>query len=160
MRAARLYICGLGLYEAYYNGRRIGEEYLTPYSNNYKSWVQYQTYDVSDLLKEEGVLSVLLGNGWYKGRFGFAARRRKGIMEMSGSCSLELRLVYEDGTVENIGTDESWQVRRSTITFSNLYDGEHRDDMSDGVTEETYRGFGRSPGRKNRGVRRRMGTLL
>lgn len=139
VRAARLYICALGLYEAYYNGRRIGEEYLTPYSNNYKSWVQYQTYDVSDLLKEEGVLSVLLGNGWYKGRFGFAAREEKGYYGNEWKLFAELRLVYEDGTVENIGTDESWQVRRSTITFSNLYDGEHRDDMSDGVTEETYR---------------------
>ena len=107
VRAARLYICGLGLYEAYYNGRRIGEEYLTPYSNNYKSWVQYQTYDVSDLLKEEGVLSVLLGNGWYKGRFGFAAREEKGYYGNEWKLFAELRLVYEDGTVENIGTDES-----------------------------------------------------
>ena len=45
---ARLYICGLGLYEAFYNGKRIGEEYLTPYSNDYNEWVQYQTYDVTE----------------------------------------------------------------------------------------------------------------
>lgn len=50
VRRARLYVCGLGLYEAYYNGEKIGEEYLTPYSNNYNGWVQYQTYDVTEAL--------------------------------------------------------------------------------------------------------------
>lgn len=49
---ARLYICGLGLYEAYYNGKRIGDEYLTPYSTDYTQWVQYQTYDVTELVRD------------------------------------------------------------------------------------------------------------
>ena len=48
---ARFYICGLGLYEAYYNGKRIGDEYLTPYSTDYTQWTQYQTYDVTELVK-------------------------------------------------------------------------------------------------------------
>ena len=72
VESARLYICGLGLYEAFYNGERIGSEYLTPYSNDYNEWVQYQTYDVTEHLKRAGKLSVLLGNGWYKERFGQA----------------------------------------------------------------------------------------
>lgn len=63
---ARLYICGLGLYEAYYEDSRIGNEYLTPYSNDYNQWVQYQTYDVTEQLQKAGKLSVLLGNGWYR----------------------------------------------------------------------------------------------
>lgn len=50
VKNARLYICGLGLYEAYFNGERIGREYLTPYSNDYNEWVQYQTYDVTEQL--------------------------------------------------------------------------------------------------------------
>ena len=45
--AARLYICGLGLYQAAWNGRKIGDELLAPYCTNYDGWVQYQTYDIT-----------------------------------------------------------------------------------------------------------------
>ena len=70
VKNARLYLCGLGLYEAFYRDERIGGEYLTPYSNDYHEWVQYQTYDVTEQMQESGKLSILLGNGWYKARFG------------------------------------------------------------------------------------------
>ena len=125
---ARLYISGLGLYEAYYNGQRIGNEYFTPYCNDYNEWVQYQTFDVTEAMKAPGTLSVLLGNGWYKGRFGFAGAKDRGFYGNEWKLIAELRLEYADGTEDVIGTDESWTVRRSRITFSNLYDGEHRDD--------------------------------
>lgn len=128
LERARLYISGLGLYEIFYNGERIGEEYFTPYSNDYNEWVQYQTYDVTDQMRREGTLSVLLGNGWYKSRFGFTAREDVGFYGNEWKLIAEVHLEYQDGTEEIIGTDESWTVRRSTITFSNLYDGEHRDD--------------------------------
>ena len=126
--SARLYITGLGLYEAYYNGEKIGEEYLTPYSNNYNRWVQYQTYDVTDALQKSGTLSVMLGNGWYKARFGFSSREDIGFYGNEWKLIAQLHLRYADGSEEVVGTDESWTVRRSNITFSNLYDGEHRDD--------------------------------
>ncbi len=128
VKNARLYISGLGLYEAYYNGEKIGNEYLTPYSNDYKQWVQYQTFDLTGQLKEEGTFSVLLGNGWYKSRFGFTAVEDVGFYGNEWKLIAEIRICYEDGTEEVIGTDESWTVRRSKLTFSNLYDGEHRDD--------------------------------
>ena len=125
--AARLYLCGLGLYEAAWNGEKIGGEYLTPYCNDYSSWAQYQTYDVTEQLQSAGVLSVTLGNGWYKGRFG-PDRREEPYYGDSWKLIAEVRLAYADGTEDVIGTDESWTVTRSNITFSNLYDGEHRDD--------------------------------
>ena len=130
---ARLYICGLGLYEAYYapaGGERIriGKEYLTPYCNNYNEWVQYQTFDVTECLKSQGTLEILLGNGWYKARMGFNAPEDIGYYGNEWKLIAELRLVYEDGEEEIIGTDESWQVRRSNITFSNIYDGEWVDE--------------------------------
>lgn len=130
---ARLYISGLGLYEAFYNGERIGNEYFTPYSNDYNEWVQYQTYDVTEQMKYSGTLSVLLGNGWYKARFGFTAKEDVGFYGNEWKLIAELHLEYADGTEDVIGTDESWMVRRSTITFSNLYDGEHRDDTLENV---------------------------
>lgn len=125
--AARLYLCGLGLYEASWNGEKIAQEYLTPYCNNYNEWVQYQTYDVTAQLQERGVLSVELGNGWYKGRFGFD-RRQKPYYADSWKLLAEVRITYRDGSEETIGTDESWTVTRSHIFFSNIYDGEQRDD--------------------------------
>ena len=133
---ARLYICGLGLYEAYYNGKRIGDEYLTPYSTDYTQWTQYQTYDVTELVRESAYLSILLGNGWYKGRFGFSEEGRDGYWGKEWKLIAELHLFYTDGTSEVIGTDDSWTVRRSNITFSNLYDGEHQDDTLESMPEE------------------------
>lgn len=124
---ARLYICGLGLYEAYYGGKKIGDEYLTPFCNNYDNFLQAETYDVTDLLQESGRLEVMAGDGWYLGRFGFNSfssfRYGKNYQLIA-----ELHIQYEDGSEEVITTDETWKVTRSNITFSNIYDGEHRDD--------------------------------
>lgn len=127
IQSARLYICGLGLYEAAYNGHRIGAEHLTPYCNDYNEWVQYQTYDVTDALQTAGTLQVTLGNGWYKGRYGFD-RNPKPYYGDSWRLLAQLHITYADGRTEVIGTDESWQVARSNITFSNIYDGEQRND--------------------------------
>ena len=125
--AARLYICGLGLYEARWNGEKIGDEFMTPYCGNYNAWTQYQTYDITPQLQHAGTLVVELGNGWYKGRFCF----RKDLQNYYGNSwklLAEVRLTYADGSEESIATDESWQVTRSCIAFSNIYDGEQRDD--------------------------------
>lgn len=126
--SARLYICGLGLYEASLNGRKLGHEYLTPFCNDYNSWVQYQTYDITDGLEPESILSVLLGNGWYGGRFGFETETdTPPFYGNDWKLLAEIRIRYTDGTEEVIGTDESWTVTRSNITFSNIYDGERLD---------------------------------
>ncbi len=140
VESARLYICGLGLYEAFYNGERIGSEYLTPYSNDYNEWVQYQTYDVTEHLKRAGKLSVLLGNGWYKERFGFTTKQGDGgFYGSEWKLIAELQLRYTDGTTDTVGTDESWRVRRSNILFSNLYDGEVQDDTLEEMPIESAR---------------------
>lgn len=133
---ARLYICGLGLYEAFYDGQRIGNEYLAPYCNNYNEWVQYQTYDLTEVLGKNGQLSVLLGNGWYKGRFGFDNDSESNYYGTDWKLLAELHIQYTDGTEEIFGTDESWLVKRSTIYFSDIYDGEQRDDTLPDLPEE------------------------
>ena len=125
--AARLYICGLGLYEAAWNGEKIGNEYLTPYCNDYHSWLQYQTYDITEQLQTGGVLSVTLGNGWYKGRFGYD-QQEKPYYGNSWNLIAEVRLTYADGSEDTIGSDDRWIVTRTKIMFSNIYDGEHRND--------------------------------
>ena len=126
LAAARLYICGLGLYEATLNGEKIGNEYLTPYCNNYNRWLQYQTYDITTALQKGGDLQITLGNGWYRGRFGF--QRGEKLYYGTGWLLLaEVHITHTDGSEAIIGTDDSWQVRRSNITFSTIYDGEHCD---------------------------------
>ncbi len=128
---ARLYICGLGLYHAEINGKAASAEKLTPYCTDYNAWVQYQTYDVSDLLKAgDNAMDVTLGIGWYLGRFGFTSHAGDvgGYYGDRFRLLAELHVFYADGTSEVIATDDSWKVTRSSITFSNIYDGEHRDD--------------------------------
>ena len=126
---ARLYICGLGLYEAEINGCRVGDEYLTPYSTNYEEWVQYQTYDVTQALKTGGELAVTVGRGWYSARFGYISKvTDKGLGGDDFRLIAEVHLDYADGTHEVIATDEQWFVTRSRITDSSIYDGETYDD--------------------------------
>ncbi|MBR6571094.1 MAG: family 78 glycoside hydrolase catalytic domain, partial [Clostridia bacterium] len=126
VKSARLYITALGLYEAYLNGERIGDEYLTPYCNNYHQWLQVQTYDITAQIQNGGKLEVMLGNGWYKGRFCFVDydRNLPGHYGNEWGLLAEVRMTYEDGTQAVYGTDESWTVRRGPIVDSNLYDGE------------------------------------
>lgn len=126
LSAARLYICGLGLYEVYINGEKVGDSYLTPYFTDYRYWIQYQTYDVGKLLKPgENQIDVFLGNGWYKGRFGYANQGQ--LREHYGDCFKLLADLYlnrTDGESRVISTDESWIALKSPVIISGIYDGE------------------------------------
>ena len=123
VRSARAYICGLGLYEMYINGKKCGDEYLTPSFNAYNKWLQYQTYDIKDTLVEDiNIINVALGNGLYKGRFGFDSEEN--IYGDKFALLCEIVIKFEDGTTEIINSDETWKARKSKILFSNIYDGE------------------------------------
>lgn len=120
--SARIYMTGLGLYEAYLNGIKIGEDYLAPFCNDYREDIQYQTYDITSLLQENNRIEILTGNGWYKGRLGY-----DGDVAFFGDrfwAIAELHIIYTDGTFTIIKTDESWKYRGSDIEMSDIYDGE------------------------------------
>ena len=126
--SARAYVCGLGLYELFANGAKVGDEYFTPYYNDYKLWQQVQTYDVTALLHEgTNVLGAMLGNGWYKGRFGFEQNPRRGLFGDSFSFLCELRVTLESGRELCFGTDETWRWAPSPVLASGIYDGEEYD---------------------------------
>ena len=73
---ARVYICGLGVYEFAINGAKAGSEYLSPGLVAYDKWLPYQTYDITNLIKKgNNNIEVFLGNGWYKGRYGLNRRQ-------------------------------------------------------------------------------------
>ena len=122
VKHARLYISGLGVYEAYLNNRKIGEDLLAPFVNDYNQEIQYQTYELEELLKADNELQVICGNGWYKGRLGY-----EGHEAVYGSRFMmiaELHIEYTDGNKAIIATDDSWQYRGSDIEASDIYDGE------------------------------------
>lgn len=133
---ARLYICGLGLFEASLNGEKIGEEYLAPGCNAYNHFVQVYTYDVTSMVMADNKLSVLLGDGWYMGRFDFENVKAKGFYGDSHKLIAELHISYEDGSKQVVVTDESWHVERSNILFSGIYDGEIVDDTLEACEPE------------------------
>lgn len=119
---ARLYICGLGLFEAEINGQKVGNDLLAPFINDYKQEFQYCTYDISNMLKHQNRIQVCLGNGWYKGRFGFSGQ--KGCFGQEFLLRAELRIQYKNGKIDVLGTDESWRYRESIYEITDIYDGE------------------------------------
>lgn len=127
VESARLYICGLGIYDAYIDGVHVGEEYLAPGTHAYDLWLQTATHDVTELVHAGAKLELAMGNGWWKGRFGFIPVE-KGFYGDDWRAIAELRVRYADGSDQLIATGGGWQVARSTITASNIYDGERRDD--------------------------------
>ena len=66
---ARLYLSAAGVFEAYLNGKKIGDEYLTPYLTDYRERMQVITFPVEEYLQEENRLEIMTGKGWYMGRF-------------------------------------------------------------------------------------------
>ena len=121
--SARLYITGLGLYEAFLNGEKAGDDLLAPFCNDYNEQVQAQTYDVTAQLRNgENRLEILTGNGWYKGRLGYEGK--KAIFGDRFQVIAELRVTLADGSEHLIGTDESWRYRGSDFECSDIYDGE------------------------------------
>ena len=121
--SARLYVTGLGLYEAFLNAVKVGNDLLAPFCNDYNDAVQVQTYDVTDVLHiGENHMEILCGNGWYKGRLGYDGARE--VYGTTFSALAELHIRYTDGTEEIVNTDEQWQYRGSDFETSDIYDGE------------------------------------
>lgn len=121
--SARLYVSGLGLYEAYVNGEKAGNDLLAPFCNDYSEAVQAQAYDVSSLLRSgENRIEIYTGNGWYKGRLGYQGQQA--VYGDRFQVLAEMRIRMEDGTEQVIATDETWQYRGSDFEATDLYDGE------------------------------------
>ena len=120
IKGAILYITCLGIYEAYINGHKVGNALLTPGSTDPRKRVQYDTYDVSSLLKEgRNELVILLSDGWYRGSIG-----AKGFTYVFGKYTQVLaELELSDGS--RVVTDESWSwSNNGPLMFADLKDGE------------------------------------
>ena len=122
IKKARLYITGLGLYQALINGKKVGNAYLTPGYNDYDYYLRYQTYDISKLLKVENKIEIHMGDGWFKGRFGFSYNKE--IYGNEYKLCLNLAIEYKDNSILNILSDESWKIKSSKEVSNSIYDGE------------------------------------
>lgn len=141
VRSARFYGTGLGYFELYVNGERVGEDYLVPNQTNYdrrpmldtrgiavcdpfeEYTVMYLSYDIKPLLERgENVVGAILGNGFYDvveywPPMGYGSPRFFG----------EIEIEYTDGTREVIATDTTWRCSRSAIVADQMFLGEHYD---------------------------------
>ena len=128
VKSAKVYIMGMGLYELYINGNKIGDQVLAPVPTDYTKNVKYNVFDVTSQLKEgKNMLGTILGNG----RF-FAMRQDYKPYKIKSfgfpKMALQLFVEYTDGTKEIIRTDDTWKLTTDgPILSNNEYDGEEYD---------------------------------
>jgi alpha-L-rhamnosidase len=124
---ATAYVTARGLYELRINGNRVGDHVLAPEWTNYSKRIQYQTYDVTSLLKRgDNAIGAYLAAGWYSGHVGLLPVRR--IYGPVPELLIHLEVEFADGHKQAIVTDESWKMaRESPIVSSDVYDGETYD---------------------------------
>jgi alpha-L-rhamnosidase len=124
---ARLYISGLGYYEARLNGCKVGEHVLDPGWTDYDKTILYSTFDVTQALQlGSNVIGVMLGNG----RFAppdEVVKKNPNVLRKYGQQPLvivQLNMTFADGTTLRICSDPTWKVTSGPIVFNDIYDGE------------------------------------
>ena len=123
VKTATAYITSHGLYEAFINGKRIGDCYLTPGWTSYNKRLQYQMYDVTPLLQTgANAIGAALGSGWYRGYVAFEGNKNSYGKDLA--LLLQINLTYEDGSTETIATDNTWKSSTGAVRSSEIYNGE------------------------------------
>ncbi|WP_184550073.1 glycoside hydrolase family 78 protein [Mucilaginibacter sp. FT3.2] len=123
IREATAYITSHGFYEAQINGRKVGDAYLTPGWTSYNKRLQYQAYDVKELLKlGDNAIGVALGSGWYRSPLG-PYNPRPDFYGKDLGLLLQIKIVYTDGSQKLIVSDESWKSSTGAVRFAEIYDG-------------------------------------
>ena len=128
VKTARAYIAVAGLYELSLNGRRTGDHRLDPMYTRFDRRTLYVTYDVTDQLQQgPNAIGVLLGNGWYNHQSTAVWNFHKAPWRGRPAFCLDLRITYEDGSIETITSGEQWKTTPSPIIFNSIYTAEHYD---------------------------------
>ena len=124
---ARIYATACGIYEGCLNGKRIGNFILAPGHTDYRKRIQYQTYDVTNLLLDgENEMTFQLADGWYRGSCG--AWGLKNQYGAETKLLVQLELTHKDGSMTTVCTDGSWQWSNDgAIRFADNKDGEKVD---------------------------------
>lgn len=123
---AVLHITSMGMYAAFIDDVRVGNEIFTPYWTSYSKRLQYQTFDVTGYLSEKSILNIVCAEGWAVGYVRAGPEHRNHYADHI-SLLFSLCITYDDRTEEYIVSDDSVKVSTSNIVTSSLYDGEFVD---------------------------------
>lgn len=123
IKSAVLYISGLGHYEAFLNGKRVGERFLAPGWTDYNKTCLYNAYEVTQQLqKGQNAIGIIVGNGFYNVN---RERYRKLVIAYGyPKVICLLKLTFEDGTSRDVASGTDWKCAPSPIVFSSIYGGE------------------------------------
>ncbi len=122
---ARLYVTALGLHECWINGHKVSEDRLAPGWTDYRVRAQYQSYNVTELVKQgENTLGAMLGDGWFCGYVGWRERQFFGEQP---ALLAQLEITTEDGTRHTVGTDGTWTFALGPILSADILMGESYD---------------------------------
>ena len=122
LKKATLTVSAIGVYIPFVDGVRVGRNVLAPGWTSYRSRVQYQTYDVTDLVRPGSTLEIEVGQGWAVGYIGYADSNH--FFSDHTSLNAELTLTFENGREKTIVTDETWDVYTTPVLSSEIYHGE------------------------------------
>jgi|WetSurSiteA1Bulk_404760.scaffolds.fasta_scaffold03554_3 alpha-L-rhamnosidase len=124
---AVVYVTSHGFYELHLNGKKVGDQVLTPGWTSYGKRLQYQVYDVTNqVIKGKNAIGAVLGDGWYRGTLAWGNNwaiygKRLGLL-------MQLKITYTDGTESFLITDESWKCNNDgAIRMNDIYNGETYD---------------------------------
>lgn len=126
VKEAFVFISGLGQYELHLNGKKVSDDFLTPGWTNYEKRCLYNTYEVTDQLKQgQNAIGAIVGTGF----FYINRERYRKLVRAEGYPMLRARLVirFTDGSTKEIVTDESWRSSPSPIIYTSIYGGEDYD---------------------------------
>ncbi|AHM62676.1 alpha-L-rhamnosidase [Flammeovirgaceae bacterium 311] len=131
VKRASLFISGLGYYEAFLNGKKVGDHRLDPGWTQYAKTVYYAAYDVTpQIQKGENAIGAMLGNGWYNplpmkmfGRWNL----REFLTIGKPKLLAQLEIEYTDGSRETVVTDKDWKASGGPVVKNNVYLGEWYD---------------------------------
>ncbi|MCK8494850.1 glycoside hydrolase family 78 protein [Spirosoma sp. RP8] len=128
IKSARAYIAVAGLYELYINGQKVGNHRLDPMYTRFDRRTLYVTHDVTSLLQSgKNAIGVLLGNGWYNHQSTAVWYFHEAPWRGRPTFCLDLRLTYDDGSVETITSGKDWKTALSPLLFNSIYTAEHYD---------------------------------
>jgi alpha-L-rhamnosidase len=127
VRHAVARVTGLGYFEFYCNGQRLGEDVLAPAVTNYRKRILYETFDLADLIRPgTNVVGIMLGNGWFN-----PAPKWWDIYRMpwygSKRALAQIEMEFADGSRQSIVSDDSWKTSRGPVIASCVFDGETYD---------------------------------
>ena len=127
---AQVYICGLGYYELYLNGEKVGDHVLDPAPSNYNKQAYYVKYDITSALKAgKNAFGIILGNGFYGQNISWKRdpESERDLAYGPPTVKFLLKLKYEDGSTKDFYTDKNWKENTGPIVFNNIYGGDTYD---------------------------------